>query len=373
MSLINNLPEIEFASKSPAQIKADLLAKTESEYGQVIQPADPRFLFLNVMAYTVTLLRSNIDYAAKQNLLAYATDVYLDHLGKQFKCTRLTNTKSIVSIRFVLSAPQAVAVVIPNGTRVTSDSNVFFATKYIEIIPAGSMSIDVECEAMTGGSIGNNYPIGTINTLVDPIPFVSAVTNLDISATGADNELDDAYRLRIFDAMEQYSAAGSKASYRYWAKTATANIIDCHVYKNAPGEVTIIPLMTGGTMPTASELTLILNACNDEEVRPTTDLVHVIAPTVKQFDIDIGYYVDSTNTNSVIQIQQNIDNAILDYISWQTTKINRDINPDELITRIKQAGAKRVVVNQPLFTVVQDTEVPQLNNKLVNFLGLEHS
>lgn len=373
MSLLSSLPPIEFATKSPAQIKADVIANMETEYGSVIQPADPRFLLGNVVAYVVSLLRADIDYAAKQTLLAYATDNFLDHIGNQFLCTRLTGTNSTVTIRFVLSAAQASAVVIPAGTRVTSDGNIFFAVGTTTVINAGSISADISCQATTSGTIANDYSLGTINILVDPIAYVGAVTNIDIPATGSDVESDDAYRDRIFDAMEQFSNAGSKGAYRYWAKTATSNIIDCHVYKNAPGEVTIVPLMTNGVLPTTSEMTAILAACDDEKRRPTTDLVHVVAPIVKLFNINISYLVDSANVNSILTIQKSVETAIDEYIIWQTTKINRDINPDELIKRVVTAGAKRVIVNQPIFTVVADTEVPQLGTKLVTFAGLESS
>lgn len=372
MSVFKSLPAIEFATKSPSQIKADIIAKIEAEYDNItLQPSDPRFLIGNVIAYVVTLLRANIDFAAKQTLLAFATDNYLDYIGDQFLCARLGGTSAVVTARFTLSSVQPGAVVIPAGTRITSDSNILFAVKDTAIINAGNLFVDVLCESTMIGSAANNYLIGTVNTIVDPVAFVGAVTNLDISATGSDSEEDDAYRERIFDAMEQFSNAGSKGAYRYWAKSATSNTIDCHVYKNAPGEVTIVPLMTGGAMPTAAEIAAIYAACDDEKHRPTTDLVHVVPPTQKSFDLNLSYYIDSANLNSVLAIQQNINTAISEYLDWQTTKINRDINPDELTKRVITAGAKRVIIAQPVFTVVANTEVPQLNAKTVVFAGLE--
>ncbi|WP_318253538.1 baseplate J/gp47 family protein [Selenomonas sp. AB3002] len=46
--------------------------------------------------------------------------------------------------------------------------------------------------------------------MVDPLPFVASVTNLTATAGGADVETDDSYRLRIQQAPESYSCAGSK-------------------------------------------------------------------------------------------------------------------------------------------------------------------
>ncbi len=42
-------------------------------------------------------------------------------------------------------------------------------------------------------------------------------------------------------------------------------------------------------------------------------------------------------------IDSNIKQAAAQYEAWQTTKLGRDLNPDELIKLCKLAGAKRIV------------------------------
>ena len=69
--------------------------------------------------------------------------------------------------------------------------------------------------------------------------------------------------------------------------------------------------------------------------------------------------------------QARVDAAIQDFISWQTTEIGRDINPTELIRRVREAGAKRVLLTSPVFATVQETEVARLGSKKVTYGGLE--
>jgi phage-related baseplate assembly protein len=66
-----------------------------------------------------------------------------------------------------------------------------------------------------------------------------------------------------------------------------------------------------------------------------------------------------------------VANAVSEYITWQTSEIGRDINPDELLQRIKAAGVKRVEMSSPVFTVVKDTQVAQCSAQTVTYGGLE--
>ena len=64
--------------------------------------------------------------------------------------------------------------------------------------------------------------------------------------------------------------------------------------------------------------------------------------------------------------------AINDYINWQKSEIGRDINPDVLRQKILNAGAKRVDINSPNFTVVDEDSVASLTMQSVTYGGLEN-
>ena len=59
------------------------------------------------------------------------------------------------------------------------------------------------------------------------------------------------------------------------------------------------------------------------------------------------------------------------YISWQKEVLGRDINPDELIKRLKILGVKRVLITSPVFTPIssQNVAVGQISN--LQYLGIE--
>jgi len=108
-----------------------------------------------------------------------------------------------------------------------------------------------------------------------------------------------------------------------------------------------------------------------EEIRPMTDLVTVKRPGVVDYSIALTYYIRASDKARAVTIQQEVQEAVDAYVAWQSAEIDRDINPDELLRRIMAAGAKRVELTAPAFTVVSDTEVAQCSSRSVNYGGLE--
>lgn len=373
MSLINNLPEISFAKKDPLLIEQEMVAYYEDIQNRTLAPADPVLLLLKTITYFLTQQRSAIDFTGKQNLLAYAVEDYLDHKGADLKVERNLAQAASVTVRFTLSTAQLSTITIATGTRVTAGDNVFFAVRDTAQILAGDTTIDCICECLTAGIVGNDYLPGEINTLVDPIAYIAAVVNLDKSAGGIDIEDDDSYRERIRIAPEKFTTAGSRDSYKYWARTATQNIIDVSVYRPAAGYINVVLLMTGGTLPSDTERALVDEVLNAEKIRPATDEVQVLAPEVISYDIELTYYIGTSDTVSVATIQNKINTAINDFIIWQKAKIGRDINPSRLITAIYNAGAKRVEVTTPVTTVINNDQIAiaDMDNLAITYGGLE--
>lgn len=373
MSLTNNLPEISFAQKDPLLIEQEMVAFYEGIQNRTLAPADPVLLLLKTITYFLAQQRSAIDFTGKQNLLAYASKDYLDHKGVDLQTERNPAQSASVIIRFTLSAAQAGAITIAAGTRVTAGDNVFFAVRDTAQILPGNLTIDCICECLTAGIVGNDYQAGEINTLVDPIAYVATVVNIDKSAGGIDIEDDESYRERIRIAPEKFTTAGSRDSYRYWARTATQNIIDVSVYRPEAGYVNVVLLMTGGTLPSDPERSLVDEVLNDEKIRPATDEVQVLAPEVVNYDIELSYYIGTSDTVSVATIQNRINTAISDFIAWQKAKIGRDINPSRLIAAIYNAGAKRVTLTLPVTTTIARNEVAiaDMDNLAITYGGLE--
>jgi phage-related baseplate assembly protein len=365
-----NLPDISFADKSAQQIETDIVNRYEQLTGKSLGPADPRRIFIRAIVLILAQQRSLIDFSAKQNLLGYATGEYLDHIGISRDTTRLQPTSAKTTLRFTFSIAQQQK--ISAGTRVTAGDGVFFATISDVTVQAGQTNVDVEAQCTVPGTIGNGYLVGQINQLVDPIQWVQSVTNITVSEGGADLEDDDSYAERTRQAPESFSVAGPTGAYVYWAKTANPSIIDVSVRSPSPGVVEIRPLLKGGVIPDQEVLDAVMAICSDRKIRPLTDNVQVLAPESVSYDLNLTYWIRTNDASIASSIQTKVTQAIEDYKLWQKSKLGRDIDPSELIARVKNAGAKRVEVTLPAYRQIDTFQVAQESaNISITYGGLE--
>lgn len=371
MSNLPTLPDISYLDTDPAQIINDILNGYEAVANRQLADADPVRLFLLTLAYRIVQERLRTESRLMQNLLYYAEGDALDHLGAFRMLQRNPETGSKTTLEFGISAVQVGATVIPKGTRVTADNILYFATTESAEIPAGQLTVQVPAAALTPGDDGNDIAVGQITTIVDPFPFQKSVRNVTVTQGGADTESDDSYRERIYYAPATFSIAGPRDAYKYLAKSVSTEIMDVSATSPTPTVVEIRPLMQGGELPTQSILDLIEEKLSAETVRPLTDQVFVMAPDVVNYGLNMTYYIGRSNQAKTTEIQAAVNTAVSDYILWQRSVMGRDINPDELITRIKAAGAKRAVITAPLFTVVPPSSVAVNNSQTVTYGGIE--
>lgn len=368
---LKNLPDISFAETDAEIVKKEIIARYETIAGRTLADGDPVRLFLLSIAELLILQRNLIDYTGKMNLLAYSKGDFLDHLGALLDVERIPAKRAETTLTFVLSTAETGAI-IPEGTRVTTqDERAYFATAEALSIPAGQLTAQVAAICTETGDAGNHLAIGSLTKLVDPLPYVDSVKNATVTAGGADKESDESYRERIHEAPESFSDAGSYGAYAFFAKSANPDIADVFITSPSPGEVKIVPLMTGGEIPEEEVLKDVLEACNDKTVRPLTDQVSVQAPTVKNYDIQVTYYIGEDSESFSATIQQAVTEAVNQYVEWQKEKLGRDINPSQLLKNIIEAGAKRAEITEPVFTKVENTEVAVADQISVAMGGIE--
>lgn len=368
---LENLPAIEFCDTDATRVEASVIAAYEGISGLKLYPGDPVRLFLEGLAMMISQQREIIDYTGKQNLLAFAEGDYLDHLGALTGTERLEAGEAATVLRFSMAQPLATAMVIPEGTRVTCDGKVLFATcTMAEIIP-GNLYVDVAAECLTPGEIGNGYRPGQIIKLVDLLPFECSVSNITESENGADQESDDSFRNRIYFSVERYTTAGTVGQYIYWAKTAYPDIADVAVYSIVPGTVEVVPLLEGGEIPSQEILDLVVSVLTPGDVVPLTDTVSVHAPEIIAYNLDMTWFVDPGKVSLAGSIQAAVALAVEDYIDWQGAVLGRNINPAELIHRIMGAGASRVEVGTPQYQSVEAWQVARVGTINFTYGGVE--
>lgn len=200
---------------------------------------------------------------------------------------------------------------------------------------------------------------------------MASVSNLTESNSGADQEDDDNYAERIQLSPEKLSTAGPEDSYKYWTRTANQNIKDVNVYTPAAGTVEIRCLLKNGDIPSDELLEQIGNVLSATNIRPFTDHVIPKKPDKVDYDISIKYWISTDDKSRATLIQSEVSKALEEYKLWQRSVMGRDINPDEIISRFKNAGAKRLEITSPVFTVISEIQAARERNIECTYEGLE--
>lgn len=434
----------EFITTDSGLIYEEIITQLESFVSEPLYPGDERRIFGEALVPLFVGMYNAVNDAAQQKTLRYARGEVLDALGERAGVERLAARGASTVLRFSLASPIAENVIIPEGTRATSDGVRYFATSKAAVIEEGGLYIDVDAVSVGVGSEYNDIAIGAVNVIVDLIPYVDSVSNLTATAGGDDEESDDNLRERIRLAPSKMSTAGSVQGYRYWALTADTSVVDAKVksgtdkvtrtltfadsgsktYKGGSGflldtlvvydedgakavagvdyvatyedelltiermadgalstsgsinieiecenagVVNIYPICEGGEIPGEDTLQKVLDACSADEVRPLTDKVVVLPPSVEEYDIDLTYYTTAAEEGACIQTIEGDGGAVDLFNEWQSAKLGRDINPDKLRALILapsgegKVGATRVVINSPAFTELNDITIARFS------------
>ncbi|MEY8519206.1 baseplate J/gp47 family protein [Lachnospiraceae bacterium 29-84] len=378
LNTIDNLPDISFIDgltleDIQGQMLSDFVAKYQEITGKKIQlsKSDPNRIIMLGCAQLIYQGMQNIDKGGKMNFLKYAYDGYLENMGALKKVTRNPAKPAQAPVRFTLSGKRETATSIPQGTRVTAAYEVYFATIEYAEIPPGETEVTVMAECTEAGTIGNDFAAGELTTLVDPIGFISKVENTQKSTGGTEVESDQNMAERIYLAPSSYSTAGPDDAYEYWVKDSNPFIGDVKITSPTPGLVDIRFVMADGTVPDDTTIAAVTAAVNQRGKRPLTDQVQVRRPEIEEYGIDVTYYINTSDSNAATAIQAQAETAIEDYKLWQACKVGRDINPDELIARLNNAGAKRAEVRSPAFRIIGETAKAQCTGANIVYGGLE--
>lgn len=278
---------------------------------------------------------------------------------------------AVVTLRFSIEQPLNYVVDIPEGTRVTAGDNVFFATnEYVEI-PIGETYVDVNATCTEYGSAGNGYAVGQITTVVDPIPYSPTVTNTVASDGGANEYSDDELKELLYLFPTTSSTAGPEDKYIILVKQYSNSIVDSKITTTDSAVVKVYIMLEDGEIPTEEYCENVLNYIKDSKVTPDTDKVEVLPPNVVHYTIDATYYISEDKKNVATTIQENVENAAEAFKQYTYSNIGIDINPDMLISYATVAGAKRIVITNPVYTVVNDSQIAVCDEVNLTYGGVE--
>lgn len=379
ISTVKDLPDISFIEyKTVDDVKANMVADyeaymTEATGKPYTLPRVSRDRFkLYAAAAQIYQAMKYVDVKGKMDTVKYSVGDFLDLLGA-FRCgaTRNQAAAAVTTIRFTLSAARASVTAVPQGTRIAA-GQLFFATSVYAEIPAGDLTADIPATCMTAGETGNGLAPGELKTLVDPVPYVQSVGNTSTSSGGADRESDESFAARIFIAPGKYSTAGSRNGYEYHVQDYSSAIGGVHVSSDqAAGTVDIVFVMADGSLPSAETISAMSQHMSAETLRPMNDLVTVRAPAEVKYTVSLTYYINQSDNNRAVAIQQAVSAAVDSYVAWQR-KIGRDINPSKLLALVMGAGAKRAQITAPIFTAIPADSIAAIDGTAsITYGGLE--
>lgn len=363
--------QISFVETDSAKIYTTVIQSLMDSCNEALYPGDERRIFGEALVAVLVSVYSEFNDKMKQRTLRYARGTVLDAIGERLGVERLEPASASAVFRFSASAPMATNIIIPAGTRITTDGSVYFETQEAAVLQAGDMFVDIVGTCTEGGSAYNDYTAGSIASLVDLIPYISGAVNITDSAGGDDGEPyttdgDNRLRERIRLAPSALSTAGPESAYRYFVLSADPDIIDVAIDcpKDEPNTVNIFPLMKGDKdgdrLPGTDTINKIVEVL-DNDVRPMTDLVQVFAPQIVDYKIEIKCYCTKDDKPSTIEAVEGAGGAIEQYNKWQTTALGRDINPDQLrrfvLAPSTGTGALRVDVIEPTFQELSKWQV----------------
>ncbi|HAY0632539.1 TPA: baseplate assembly protein [Serratia marcescens] len=185
-----------------------------------------------------------------------------------------------------------------------------------------------------------------------PRLVIAPADDSTIPPTPAVMEADEDYRLRLQDAFEGMSTAGSAGSYRFHSRSADGRVADVTAISPSPANVTVTVLSRDGDGSASAELLQVVSAAlNDEDVRPVADRVIVQSAKIAPYVIEAVLYLYPGPEVAPIltAAKQRLHNYVL-----TMRRLGRSIRRSGIIAALTVEGVERVEVAKPATDIVLD-------------------
>lgn len=329
-------------------------ARFESETGRTLYDGQTEMFIIELLAYAHSLYNEAAQVATEQNTAVFAEGIYLENKGTDVQTFKLLPQSATCTLVFSLAEAQAAQVTIAAGSRVSDAGQRIFATTRDLVIPAGDLDGAVQAVAQNPGSAANAIAIDGLNTLIDPIPSIASVRNIDVTSGGSDEEEQERYRLRVINGLEKVAKTGPRAGYRERVKSVHPDIVDVDVHRAQPGFIHISPLMVDG-LPSSELKSAILEALDPEDEVAMGDFISIHDPV----DWRASPSVLVRCLAAIPFLEEKIRHAIfVSTLSW-TQQLGPQIAPSCIIAEIKKIpGVTDVAITDLEFTDLAHNAFP---------------
>jgi len=199
----------------------------------------------------------------------------------------------------------------------------------------------------TGGDLDNLGANYNVERLV-----ITPADTTAIPPLAAVLESDNDFRVRIQQAFEGLSVAGSVGAYQFHGRSADGRVADVSVISPIPACVTVSVLSREGNGTASDELIQRVNlALNAEDVRPVADRVTVQSAAIVPYQIEAELYLYPGP--EVEPVREAAEAKLKTYITAQH-RLGRDIRKSAIYAALHVEGVQRVELAQPVADIVLD-------------------
>ncbi|WP_419236065.1 baseplate assembly protein [Serratia fonticola] len=192
--------------------------------------------------------------------------------------------------------------------------------------------------------LGGNFNVSRL--------VITPADETTLPPTSAVMESDSDFRVRIQQAFEGLSVAGSVGAYQFHGRSADGRVADVSVTSPTPACVTVSVLSREGNGSASPDLIAIVAAAlNAEDVRPVADRVTVLSATIVPYEIDAVLYLFPGPEAE--PIRQASERKLKAYISTQH-RLGRDIRLSAIYAALHVEGVQRVELKSPRADMVLD-------------------
>lgn len=307
--------------------------------GDVLYPGDEKEMLLRAVQSVIVQSFAGVDNALRMATVKYSVRDYLDLKGEDRRCYRLNDqqAKSVVEIKFFATGKTGA---IEAGTAVTADGARLYLLDEEVSYSGNQQTIRVGVTANDSGSVGNGLLAGTQMQFLVPLDGVESVYCVSDAEGGQEREEDEPYRQRIRAHGLASVTTGPKVQYEAVAKSVTSEIKDAKSVNIGDGKVGNYLLLTSDTGVDAI-IKNVKTALSEIDVRPMTDEVSVFRATGVPYTLNVLY-----KAKPDMNISAAIAEAVSEYQKKQDGELGKAFDPYELISKIYQAGAVRVVIGE---------------------------
>ncbi|QOS97542.1 baseplate J/gp47 family protein [Brevibacterium sp. JNUCC-42] len=240
------LTEKGFKRRRFVDIFHDMETKGKESLGEKINLSDksPLGIIFRLFAWGLSLLWQQVERVYYSRFIDTTDGKSMDYVAKNIGISRATSRKSFGQLTITGDD----TTIIQQGFRFSTKTGVLFESQQEAVITSGQAVVKIQ--AVEAGSSGN-VPAGAVNTVVNPIPGVSSVTNPNKIENGRDRETDHEFRKRYDQSI---SKGGSSTTASIIAGILNVpGVRDCIVeendtmeYRNGVPPKSLGPVVFGG-------------------------------------------------------------------------------------------------------------------------------